>query len=302
MKRILCSMWIAGLCLPALAQQTAPFGEGNVFNVPPKDGEVYPAGFIASRTDLNNLLGGGGTTDDFEAFNISDGGAVSSGNTVLDETTVYQGQGPGLVNDGASYLTASDLQWNGHNYFSLPTRTILSNSGDRQIVIRYDTFTTAMGVDVLAFSGYGDSAVVEVFDSAGANIGTMTVTIPGDASPLFIGFEHAAGIGSVRLTHANWPWSPILNDHTYGVACPSDGCAGGELLKVKTRAKGCGCFAKAVLKNGTPGNSYGFAMPGGTCIQSVANSRGKAKAKECPSASGTVRVPACGLEAGAVCP
>ncbi|MCC7290606.1 MAG: hypothetical protein IT449_00930 [Phycisphaerales bacterium] len=300
MRKLTCALLL--LAAPVWAQNVAPFGDPGMHAVPPQDGTVMPAGFLGSRAELNTLLGGGGTTDDFEAFSIADGGATSNANTVLDETTIYEGQGPGLVNDGASYLTTSDLQWNGNGYFSLPTRTILGNSGDNTILIRYDAFTQAMGVDVLAFSGYGDNAVVDVYDTAGAPIGSMTVSIPGDASPLFVGFHHNAGIGSVRLTHTNWSWSPILNDHTYGTACGSDECPGGATLKTRTKTKTCGCYLKAILKNVIAGNSYGFSMPDGACIQSVANSRGKAVAKQCPAASGTVTVSGCNIEAGANCP
>lgn len=287
---------------PVWAQNVAPFGDPGMHVIPPQDGNVMPAGFLGSRAELNTLLGGGGTTDDFEAFSIEDGGATNTDVAVLDENSIANGQGPGLVNDGATYVTSVQVQWNGNAYFSLPTRTILSNSGDKTITIQYDAFTQAMGVDLLAFSGYGDNAVVDVYDTAGALVGSMTVSIPGDASPLFVGFHHNAGIGSVRLTHTNWSWSPILNDHTYGTACGSDECPGGATLKTRTRAKGCGCSLKAVLKNVIAGNSYGFSMPDGACIHSVANSRGKAVAKQCPATNGTVTVSGCNIEAGANCP
>ncbi len=96
-------------------------------------------------------------------------------------------------------------------------------------------------------------------------------------------------------------WSMGMGD-CGNVDCPSDACNGGEALKVKTRAKGCGCQLKAVLTNATPGLSYGFVMPDLECKTAVANSRGKAVAKDCPSRGGDVTVPTCGLRRTATCP
>lgn len=296
---------LALIAAPVLAQQVAPYGDARrPLVMPPSDTKtVLPAGFIGSRSELDALLGGGGKTDGFEGFNIEDFGATNTDAVTLDENSIVNGQGPGLVNDGATYITSLQVQWNGNGYFNLPSRTILSNSGDNSITIRYDEMTQAMGIDLLAFNGYGDTATVEIFDLAGAPIASANVTIPGDATPLFIGYQHDDGIGSVRLTHTNWPWSPVIDNHSYGlVGCASDECNGGEQLKAKSRQKGCGCLIKAVLTGGTAGKSYGFSMPGGTCIQGTANSNGKAKAKLCPGSDGTISVPTCGLEAEVHCP
>ncbi len=87
-----------------------------------------------------------------------------------------------------------------------------------------------------------------------------------------------------------------------GGSCASDGCNGNESLKASARAKGCGCQVKGVLKNATPGAVYGIQLPSGQCVQTAANNRGKAKAKECPSVSGNVSVPTCGLSRAVNCP
>jgi hypothetical protein len=75
------------------------------------NGQVIP-----DRATLNAILGGGGTTDDFETFAIGDGQAAGLDVNVLDENAVANGQGPGLVNDGAIYQSDVPLQWNGNNY------------------------------------------------------------------------------------------------------------------------------------------------------------------------------------------
>lgn len=175
------------------------------------------ASVIPDRSTLNTILGGGGTTDTFESYSIVDGGAEVIGVSSLDETTIAMGQGPGLVNDGCTYN--GNLQWNGNNYFALPTRTLLANS--ETFTFQYDTFTTAMGVDLHAFAGYADTAMVSVYDNAGGLLFSGNMALPNDATGVFFGFESAGGIGSVVFDGAGWSWSPIANDHTYGVPAPA---------------------------------------------------------------------------------
>ncbi|GIK15535.1 MAG: hypothetical protein BroJett003_04990 [Planctomycetota bacterium] len=83
---------------------------------------------------------------------------------------------------------------------------------------------------------------------------------------------------------------------------PSDECNGAESLKATTTSRGCGCQTKAVLKGGTPGMNYTLEMPSGDCIRKAANNRGKVVVKECPSASGAVRVTGCDIERLVTCP
>ncbi|MCG3130903.1 MAG: hypothetical protein FLDDKLPJ_01677 [Phycisphaerae bacterium] len=94
----------------------------------------------------------------------------------------------------------------------------------------------------------------------------------------------------------------LLGEGGGGGPCNSDGCNGNESLKASARAKGCGCQVKGVLKNATPGAVYGIQLPSGQCVTTAANNRGKAKAKECPSVSGNVSVPTCGLSRAVNCP
>lgn len=97
-------------------------------------------------------------------------------------------------------------------------------------------------------------------------------------------------------------WMVGLGDCGNSVTCPSDTCNGHETLTARVNSSGCGCKVKAILKHGDPGATYGFAMPSGECIPAKASDRGKAVAKECPSAGGKVEVQDCTLSADVVCP
>lgn len=292
-----------------LAQEVAPAefspAEFSPDSTAVSEGEQYPAEILASRAALDDLLGGGGTTEDFEGFIIGNGQALVLDVNSLDENTMSYGQGPGLVQDGAAYSTASPakLAWCGSGYYNLPTKSLGNSSNNQPLTIRYDSPVQAMGIDLHELNGYPDTVIFQVFDPAGALVGSANIVVPGTGQPLFVGFRYDQGIGSVRLDNGYYPWAPVIDNHTFGqLGCPGDPCNGGETLSAKTRIRDCGCQVQALLKGCTPGNDYGFMMPDGACVTGRANSRGKAKAKQCPSTSGAVRVSACGLEATVACP
>ncbi|MCG3131285.1 MAG: hypothetical protein FLDDKLPJ_02075 [Phycisphaerae bacterium] len=281
----------------ALSQQSAPSGGGSLPAVPDGSEDQFPAGFIATRAELNELLADG-TTDDFETFVIADGDAVDLGVFDLNDTTVARGQGPGLVHDGAIYFSAQHLFWLGRNFNGMPTRTLAANS--LSMGLAYDHPAQVMGVDLHSISGSGEITTVEVYSPTGQLLGSTNVTLPEDGSGAFVGFRHEEGIGAIQLI--NHRAAVVLNDHAYGAVCGSDGCNGTELLSAKVREKSCGCQVQAILKRGTPGLFYAFKMPDGTCVSAEANRRGKAKVKQCPSRGGKVFVHSCGLEARVRCP
>jgi hypothetical protein len=182
-------------------------------------GAAAQADVIPDRTTLNAILGGGGTTDNFETYSIGAGEAVIlNGVTVLDENTIANGQGPNLVNNGATYSSGT-LQWNGDQYFGMTSRAIIGD--DFTITLTYDVFVTAMGVDMQAFSGYGDLANISVYNTSNVLIFATTQDLPGDASDVFFGYESAGGIGRVVLGGTTFTWSPNIDDHTYGVPAPA---------------------------------------------------------------------------------
>jgi hypothetical protein len=172
-------------------------------------------GWIATRAELEALLAGTGTTDDFETYDIAEGDAEYTNRRYMDYTTKLNGQGPGLVNLGAGYHAAADvIQWNGKNWYGLPNKTISSGTPH---IIQYHTRTQVIGIDLHAFAGFGQDARVDIFDANYELVDTKVFTLPGDASAAFVGYQYTDGIIRwVSLTSLTYGWSPILNDHTYG--------------------------------------------------------------------------------------
>lgn len=173
---------------------------------------------INTRAALNALLVSS-TTDDFESFAIGVGGAVNLDVSILDSSSIANGQGPGLVNPGAKYSdpSSTQLQWNGDQYFGLNTKTLLSNGASGDIRIDYANFTQAMGVDVKVFSGFGFQGTMDVYNGANL-VGSVNLSLAGNAGEFFFaGYQNAAGITHVVVKSPTWSWSPIIDDHTYGV-------------------------------------------------------------------------------------
>ncbi|MBL1216633.1 MAG: hypothetical protein D8M59_03980 [Planctomycetes bacterium] len=191
-------------------------------------GTLFAAGYchapaaaqqITDRATLNSLLGPNITLDDFEAFDVGDGAAFIIDASTLDSTTVTNGQGPGLVNPGATYVSINGrrIQWNGNAYYGLPTKTILTN--EFQLDIYYDDLPQAMGVDVHAFEGYPYRGAADIYDAAGALVGTVDFSLTsGGPETEFVGWQHDEGIAHVVIRNTDWTWSPIINDHAYGMS------------------------------------------------------------------------------------
>ena len=181
------------------------------------------ADFIPDRATLDAILGGNQILEDFESFDIGYGEAVNLDVFFLDSVTIANGQGPGLVEPGAAYYDPSEvkLQWNGDLYYEIPSKTLCSNGNDGEIHILYDTAVYAMGIDLLGYIGYGDSGVFEVYDANNSLIGSATFQhMYGGSEVIFVGWENAGGIGRVVLSHDNWPWSPVIDNHGYGIPAP----------------------------------------------------------------------------------
>lgn len=208
-------------------------------------------GQIPDRATLDSLLGGGQTLEDFESFAVGDGAATSLDVAMLDDSTITNGQGPGLVEAGATYVASTNvLQWNGHNYFGLPTRTFLAN-GER-LEITYDPPVTAMGFDVHAFSGFGYSGTMTVFDLNNTNVGVANFTLnSGGTETVFIGWEHSAGISRIVLDDLAHSWSPVINDHGYG--------SGGALYRLRVTGS-CPGRLTIAWSDATPGAQQGLVF------------------------------------------
>ena len=176
---------------------------------------------IPDRPTLDALLGSNQTLEDFESFDLPEGEGALLDVATLDDTTVANGQGPGLVEVGATYVDHENttLQWNGDAWFGLVTKSILSGSLElgAQINIVYGPLVQAMGVDLVNFEGFGYTGTVTFKDGAGQVLGTIPVMLTGTPNErVFVGWQHAAGIGSVEIESPTYTFSPIIDDHGYG--------------------------------------------------------------------------------------
>ena len=180
---------------------------------------VAPAQQIDNRVDLNALLAGGVYYEEaFEAFNIASGSAVITDSSNLSSTSVVSGQGPGLVEPGAIYETdnVNDLlQWDGANYYGSTSEEILA--AGNEMAVNYTMNVNAMGMDLRAFLGFGDTYTADVYNGS-TLVGTYAGTLANDGSSTFFGWQNAAGITSVDFFGSgNLGWSPIIDNHTYGL-------------------------------------------------------------------------------------
>lgn len=171
---------------------------------------------INDRATLNSLLTSS-VTDDFESFDIGSGGATTTDVSSLDSGSVVNGQGPGLVNPGATYSGDGSIQWNGDQYYNIATKSILDNSSNGTLKIDYANGTQAMGLDANNFVGFGYSGQMDVYNGASL-VGTVKFNLAGNGGEtVFLGYQNAAGITSVVISSPTYSWSPIIDNHTYGV-------------------------------------------------------------------------------------
>lgn len=165
---------------------------------------------IPNRAALTALLGGGGTTDDFETFSLGFGGQAY-GPGLITSTSTFDGQGPGLVNAGASYSAPYGLFWEGNGYYDLNTQTLGDSAVSGPITITYTSPVQAFGFDMQNYVGYGDSGSVAVYGPGNTLLDLSSV----DGG--FFGWENLSGITSVVIT-ANFDADNyiMIDNHTYG--------------------------------------------------------------------------------------
>ena len=182
------------------------------------------ADVVPDRATLDAILGDTGVLEDFESYDIGPGDADNLDTPSLDHLTITNGQGPALVQPGATYADASGvrLQWNGDGYFGTNSKTLLANGTGGSVVIIYDQPVRAMGLDVLGFQGFGWAGSVYVYGVGGALLGEVPVSIvSGGPERAFAGWEDGAGIVRAEISSADYTYSPIIDDHLYGVPTPS---------------------------------------------------------------------------------
>lgn len=182
---------------------------------------VFPAvqaAPIVTRAGLQTILGGPGSVEDFESFNIGTGNATTIDCATLSAAAVCNGQGPGLVIDGVSFVFSGAGQWNGQSYFGAPSRELLSNG--QPLVVDFTSPARAFGVDLRAFSGFPATAAISIYGADDSTLlGTITsINLASSGVPVFAGWEDASGIGSFSLTQSGRAWSPMMDNLEFGPA------------------------------------------------------------------------------------
>lgn len=224
---------------------------------------VVSAQVIPNRAAMNGRLNNT-VVEDFESYNVPVGSAGTVGHLALDENTVSgDGQGPGLVLDGCSYsCNFNDLQWNGRDYWGAWSQNILTLSPDGILTLTYDTPVTVIGFDMSALQGWGDSAIVTVYNGSGSVIYTSSpISVPGP-SPVFFGYS-AASIGKVTIDSQALPWGTLIDNNEYG------GSGGPQLAKngtcpgaVTLKATACTAGGQVAILYGPAGS---FTKNGNPC-------------------------------------
>lgn len=233
-------------------QQVAPYGLPNTTPAAPQ----------------SQSFGGPAVVEDFEAYVVPVGSAEGTGSNVIFEGTITgTGQGPGLVLPGCSYYcdVSGQIQWNGDSYFGLNTKKILANSSDARLGIRYYDLQSSVSLNLHAFDGFPDTAIVDAFDGTGTLVATTGPVAVPDSSPVPVTLS-GTGISRVEINGLSYPWSPIIDNHDYdfGTSC-------GLQLSIVGPCPGVNTIT---INGGTPGApckvGYAFGLgsyviPGGPC-------------------------------------
>lgn len=179
---------------------------------------------IPDRGTLERLLGSYAVGENFERFPVDPFGAMILDVNTLDETTIANGHGPGLVVPGVTVEGPGGLQWNGRGYFGQPSRTL---SGLSTLDLDFSTPVAAFGLDLLVFARFPDVAQVWVFGADDRTLlGIFGIPVFDPSFEVFFGLADPAGIGRVALVGTALPWSPVMDDLTFGTrTVPEPGVA-----------------------------------------------------------------------------
>lgn len=192
-------------------------------------------------------------TEDFERFAVPNGQAVAGIPTPLDTNTVWNGQGPGLVEEGVTFRTSTlvrTVQWNGTGYFGQPSKNLTVPAIG--LWIDFDGAVSSVG-----FERYG-------FNTAPSRV-TIFIYGPDDQTRIevlhdvelafgeFFGYEDPGGIGLVVI--ATTFGSTNIDNLEY---CPltSDPCGSMAVFRRSVTVEPSGAF---MLAHFTPGRGCTLA-------------------------------------------
>ncbi len=168
---------------------------------------------IATRGDLNALLGANAENENLSGLPISGGGAVDSQVQVV---------------NSSNYLTQSDLsfslpnsgifQFDSPGYYGATENEILVGGGD--MAMNFSGTVNAFGVDLRTFDCCGNTQTITIY---GANDTTVLATfanvaLNGNGVAQFFGYDSSSAIGEVVFSDGSQGWSAIVGNITYGAA------------------------------------------------------------------------------------
>lgn len=151
------------------------------------------------------------TVETFESFAVASNRAERLDVFSIDENSIANGQGPGLVVDGCVYSAPRELQWNGVGYFGQPSKNI--NTGWPALTLTYDFPVFMASMTLHAFDGFPDNATVTAYDSNGVVLQTLGPMAIPDAFPVPVAFN-LADIKSIVI-EGTLQWSPMLDNHVF---------------------------------------------------------------------------------------
>jgi hypothetical protein len=178
--------------------------------------EFGTPGWIDQRSTLNTLLGAGATNEAFESYAV--GPTADSIGSSLTSASAPNGQGPGLVVPGIALTTTSGpLVWQGNGFFSLPTKTMGTQTSS-DMTIDFTGLVDAFGMDLLNYGGFPSTYDLTVFGPDDTTVigSFLGLAFPSAVSPTFMGFRNAGGIGSVRIDKTSG-FGPIVDNLSFGV-------------------------------------------------------------------------------------
>lgn len=169
------------------------------------------AASIATRADLNKLLGNNLILEDFETPDFTNQTRYDLG--PLNYDTDVPGLGKHLVKEGITFQRNPDftdgsgyrgIDFNPSGYFGSVSKVLSGAGGSGGASIRNDfqfvftTPVTAFGVDLIAYKDFPSNATISVYDTSGALIADINASgTAGEGT--FFGWENAGGISKVTF-------------------------------------------------------------------------------------------------------
>jgi len=204
-------------------------------------------GWIESRGNMQDLLGGGGACEDFETFDVADGQIFVTDCRSVNCTRVCSGQGPGLVECDNNFVAfGSNVVWLGRGNDGLPSKAIRSGT---TFGMTYPTPAQVVGFDLRELNGQGIFVRVNIIDAGGFTVDSREFQ-DANAESIFVGYHLPAGIPEIRL-EGLFSTFPTIDDHCFGAE--ADPCPDGAKIKGAYRD---GDDIKIKLKDYAPNETY----------------------------------------------